>query len=312
MPLNRRGCFRATVRAVQSHRWMYKNIPLFKARNLYDTNSMNILVINSNADENKDIEGALKALGHTIFCVPSQEEAESIMSENAMSIVIYDPAPLTSARQPVMSLKRHIKDYTYFIQLSDQATQQDAIKSGMNDVIVRPVHAEALKGKVENAIQLSALIARLADDSEDFPSAGGIISKSAFYQLFYSGIDRADRYGESSYVIFVSIANYQELLEMDGSYAADYAAAKLSQFLNKMRRQSDIIGQTAKSEYALLLQRPAYEEEPVKAAERYTAQLKEFDDLYEGASAHIKTRVQLVKLPVGENLIDNEVSKAEL
>jgi PleD family two-component response regulator len=271
---------------------------------------MNVLVINADETENQEIDAALKTLGHTVFCTASQEQAEAILDDNTIAVVLYDPAPLTSARQPVMALKRHIKDYTYFIQLSDQSSQQDAIKSGMNDVLVRPITQDGLKDKIENAIQLSQLIKRLSDDREDFPSAGGIISKSAFYQLFYSGIDRADRYGESSYVIFISIINYQELLEMDGSYAADYAAAKLSQFLNKMRRQSDIIGQTAKSEYALLLQRPAYEEEPIKAAERYTKQLGEFDDLYEGASAHIKTRVQLVKLPVGQHVIDNEISKS--
>ena len=68
---------------------------------------------------------------------------------------------------------------------------------GCNDLLKKPVSGEKLIVKSENAERMVGLVERIGDDSEDFPSAGGVIAKSAFNQLFLSSIDRADRYGET-------------------------------------------------------------------------------------------------------------------
>ena len=49
--------------------------------------------------------------------------------------------------------------------------------------------------------------------------------------------------------------------------------AKLCCYLVLLRRQSDIIGQTARNEYRLLLQRPAHADEPAEVADYLIAGL---------------------------------------
>ena len=135
-----------------------------------------------------------------------------------------------------------------------------------------------------------------------------MIAKSAFNQLFLSAVDRANRYGERTYILFISLSNFKEIRNLDGIYAADFAAAKLSQYLVLMRRQSDIIGQTAKHEYALMLQRPVYDTEPVEAANRFADSLSGFKDISSGGAMSPQISVTLIALPTGEKVIQHNVT----
>ena len=95
---------------------------------------------------------------------------------------------------------------------------------------------------------------------------------------------------------------------MDGAYAAEYATAKLSQYLVRLRRQSDIIAQTGKSEFCLMLQRPMYETEPMEAANRFADALRRFDDICASDDVKVEVAVTLVDLPVGQKHIEHIVS----
>jgi len=137
----------------------------------------------------------------------------------------------------------------------------------------------------------------------DFPSAGGVIAKSAFNQLFLTALERGDRYGELTYLLRVYISNIQDIHDMDGPYASGYAAAELSRQLVLMRRQSDIIGQTDKGEYCLMLLHPQSEQEPKEAAKRFADTLDRAHlDNVPGA-VQPKLSVELVSLPLGRQEI---------
>jgi GGDEF domain-containing protein len=159
-----------------------------------------------------------------------------------------------------------------------------------------------------SAARIINVIRNLGDDSLDFPSAGGVIAKSAFNQLFLSAIDRADRYGENSYAVFIDVANYLDMMEKDGPYYADFAVAKMSQLLSQIRRQSDIIGQTGKNEYALLLQRPQYESEPVDAANRFAEELSKLKSIRESVESDPMINVRLLQLPTGTKVVDHHIT----
>jgi PleD family two-component response regulator len=200
-----------------------------------------------------------------------------------------------------------VRNYPYVVLMSQDMDRSEALKSGANDIMVKPLDASELERMVKNAQRLTALIRRVGDESEDFPSAGGVIAKSAFNQLFLSCIDRADRYGERSFLVFININNYNELLTVDGKYAAEYAVAKLSQYLVRLRRQSDIIAQTGKGEFCLMLQRPMYETEPLEAANRFADALNKFNDIVPSDSASVEIGVTLVDLPVGAQHVDHKI-----
>jgi len=265
---------------------------------------MKILVIDRDTLSTQLIKSKLEAMGHILVEEPVKNNALERLESDEFDTIFFDPAPLNNARPIVLGIRRAVKNYPYVVLMSQDMDQEDAIRSGANEIMVKPVESSKLDVMIKNAERMTKLISRMGDESEDFPSAGGVIAKSAFNQLFLSAIDRADRYGERSFLVFIGIRNYQEVMEMDGPHAAAYAAAKLSQYLVRLRRQSDIIAQTGKSEYCLMLQRPQYETEPLEAANRFAEALSQLEDIAQGAGT-VEIHVTLLDVPVGTKHVEH-------
>ena len=260
---------------------------------------MKIMIIDREEAAAQMAASKLEALYHQVSIEPEKDQAIHRALSEDTEIFLIDPMPINSVRPFILNLRRNVSNYPYIFTFGQDVSLADAIKSGANDVFNKPVDPTSIEQKLINGEALINLVGRIGDDSEDFPSAGGVIAKSAFNQLFLSALDRADRYGERTYVLFISVSNYKEILEMDGAYAADYAVAKLSQYFVRLRPQSDIIGQTAKYEYALLLQRPAYEHEPIEAANRFAESLGKCGDIVSSGSTPVEITVKLIELPIG-------------
>lgn len=269
---------------------------------------MKILVVDRDAFSGQMIRSKLEPLGHQVFEETVKNNAVDRLLRETFDIIFLDPSPLTSPRPIILNIRRNMKNYPYIFLLSDTLSREDAVKSGGNDLIAKPLDPTTLAAKVASAERLIDLVRRIGDDSEDFPSAGGVIAKSAINQLFLSAIDRADRYGERSFMLQIALSNYKEIRDLDGPYAAEYAIAKLCQHLVLLRRQSDIIGQTAKNEYTLLLQRPIYETEPFEAASRFAEALSKFKDIVSSGAARVEITVSLVDVPAGELLLAHTIT----
>jgi PleD family two-component response regulator len=268
---------------------------------------MRVLVVDRDPVVQQIMRTKLQNMGHQVFEESAKNTAVERLANEEFDVIMLDPAPLTSPRPIVLNIRRNVRNYPYIFMLSDTISAEEALKSGVNDLIAKPVDAEDLTQKLACAEYFSDLVARIGDDSEDFPSAGGVIAKSAFNQLFLSAIDRADRYGEQTYVLFISVNNYQEIKDLDGNYAAEYVCAKLSQYLVRLRRQSDIIGQTAKYEFALLLQRPLYETEPMEAANRFAEALGKYEGFAGSHAAKVEIKVSLLAVPTGRIIVEHIV-----
>jgi PleD family two-component response regulator len=268
---------------------------------------MKVLVVDRDALTGQLIKSRLEPLGHKVEQEAVKNSAVDRLAADEFDVIFLDPSPLTSPRPVVLNIRRTVANYPYIFLLSESASRTEALKLGTNDVFNKPMDTTILDEKLGNAERLTTLLRRIGDDSEDFPSAGGVIAKSAYNQLFLSAVDRADRYGERTYMLFISLSNYKEIRDHDGAYAADYAVAKLSQYLVLLRRQSDIIGQTAKYEYALMLQRPVYDTEPVEAANRFAESLAGCDDIVSSGSAQVEITVTLLDVPVGSKVVEHVV-----
>lgn len=263
---------------------------------------MRVLVVDRDELSSQMLASKLKEAGHEVILQGSRNDALEMIGKESFNALIIDPSPLTSPRPVILNIRRNVKGYPYILLMGEGMSFEEAIKSGANDILPKPLDLGGLPGKIENAALLSSLVDRIGDDSEDFPNSGGIIGRSAFNQLFLSALDRADRYGEKSYIIFIGIENLVELQSMGGAYAAEYALAKLSQFLVKLRRQSDIIGQTAKAEYALLLQRPLYETEPEEAAQRFAEALQNETSAAPAEGVPVRIGLNLIEIPTGRTI----------
>ena len=102
------------------------------------------------------------------------------------------------------------------------------------------------------------------------------MSKLAFSQLFMSALDRAGRYGEQTFFIFINVENHAELADLVGE--------------DKAR---DL------TEFCLMLQRPRYESEPFDAARRFKKALAEYKSSIADPTMQPQLRLFMMDVPAG-------------
>ncbi len=273
---------------------------------------MKILVVDQDKLVTQLLRSKLEPVGHQIVEEPVKNNAVEKLANDDFDIVMLDPAPLTTPRPLILSMRRSVANYPYILISSETIPRSEAVQAGANDLLSKPIDPEAVFNSIDNAKRLIKVVQNLSDDSEDFPSAGGVIAKSAFNQLFLSAMDRADRYGEQTYILRIALSNHTEIASTDGIYAAEFAVAKLCQYLVLLRRQSDIIGQTGKNEYSLLLQRPEQASEPADAANRFAQQLSQYKDIDASGRVPVEITVSLLDVPSGEMRIEHVFKPGEV
>jgi DNA-binding response OmpR family regulator len=260
---------------------------------------MNILIIDRDPMFSALLAGKIKAAGHTVIEKSIKNDGVEELGIRQIDAVFFDPSPMNDPKAIIFQIRRVVNTYPYLVLLGNDLTSWDGIAAGCNDVLNKPLDPQALALSLDNMARMTALVNKIGDEKTDFPSRGGVISKSAFNQLFRSAIDRVARYNELSHALFISIQNYEDIKLDDGQYAADYASSKLAQNLVRLRRQSDILGQTDRNEYALLLQRPQSETESIDAAKRFASALQNQDDITSNGVTNLFLDISLVHLPTG-------------
>lgn len=260
---------------------------------------MKILIIDRDPMFSSLLASKMKAAGHEVIESSIKNEGIGQIGTNRVDAVYFDPSPLSDAKSILLQIRRMVHNYPYLVMVTPDATRESGIKAGCNDGIAKPIDPEALTTSLANAARMIDLVKRMGDESYDFPSSGGVISKSAFNQLFLSATERVSRYSESSKVLFFSIPNYDDIKLDDGKYAADYAASKLAQTLSRLRRQSDILAQTGMGEYAILLQRAQGPTESQEAARRFAAALENDVDITSSGMTDVVLTIRLIDLPTG-------------
>lgn len=282
---------------------------------------MKTLIIDRDSVTSNMMRSKLEQSGHDVRVESVKNDALGQIGaqnpEDGFSLVFLDPAPLANARPLILNLRRAAAQYPYIVLMrpSEDTMPEDeeedgvpTLRTGANAGVMKPLDDLALQEHVENAVRLRALITLLGDDTLDFPSAGGVIAKSAFNQLFLSALERADRYGEETYIIVIGIHEYMNLRDESGPYAAEYSSAKLANTLSRIRRHSDIAGQIDRGEYALLLQRPQYDSEPFDAIKRLILDISGRADIQPDATHSVQVTLSLISLPDGKEHMSRTVT----
>jgi len=270
---------------------------------------MKILIIDRDEVSAQLIASRLQSDDITVVIEASKGDASEKLAAESFDLVFADPSPMKDGQAMVMSIRRASRQYCYVALMGEELDHQSAAGVGANSVLNKPVDPEKLNEAVSSAQNLLNYSELLADITEDFPSAGGVIAKSAFNQLFLSSMDRGWRYVEKTYVLSVSIDNFEEIKRLDGDQHAIYGASKLAHHLVRLRRQSDVIGQVRENEYCLLLQRTANDSEAEEAAKRFSANLDEINDFIPAEGNSLKIKVALTELPSGRKAYENVLLK---
>lgn len=263
---------------------------------------MDILIIDRETLTNQLIVSKLVSKGHTVAAEVNKNKAFDLIRNGSFGCIMVDPAPLSDARPVIIGLSKNIKSDVkpYLLLLSKTATTEDAIKSGTNDVLNKPLSTQDIESKIGNAQRFHEIGEHLARE-DNVHSSGGIIGKAAFNQLFLSALDRAMRYGERSFIVFISIINREEIINRVGEEACEKTLKKLSDRMTHMRRQSDVIGRLGADDFAVLLQRPMTESEPMDAISRFSEILDKFYRGFIDPQESPRLHMMLVELPQGAN-----------
>ena len=261
---------------------------------------MQIMVIDRDSLTNQLISSKLEAKGHTVATFQNKNEAFDALRLGDFDCVLIDPAPLSEPKPVVVAVWRNILGPVrpYLLLLSKGATVEDAITAGTNDVLLKPFSTQDIDLKLQNAARLMEISRHLAHE-DNIHSSGGMIGKAAFNQLFLSATDRAFRYGEKSLIVFVHFCNYDEILAAEGQEAVDATIAKLNEKMTFMRRQSDVIGRLGAKDFAILLQRPQFEAEPLDAINRFSEVLDKFYASFPDKKSAPRLELHLVEIPQG-------------
>ena len=257
---------------------------------------MKFMIIDRDALSCQLLQKRLEERSYDITCEPDKSAALDLLKNAPHDVILFDPAPIQDARAIIINIYKTIQGRyePQFLLLSKTMTQEDALNAGANDLIAKPVSPQDLNEKLDNLERIISYLARLRNAKDQSPQRG-VINKSAFHELFLSAIDRAHRYGERSYTVFINITG--------NASACDTLGARL----RFMRRQSDVIGQIGPCEFGILLQRPLYETEPYDAITRFSEVLGGYVNELEEA-ADIKIDLQLIEIPIGTCHIHTEVA----
>ena len=273
---------------------------------------MKILIIDRDDAAAQIMASKLKDMGHSTVIEPIKNEGVERVTNDQFDLVLVDPSPMNDAKAMVLNLKRASKsplDIILLVKDVEDVNYDDVLSVGCNDFVKKPVDIQSFERKISNTHCLRQYAAKLADMREDFPSAGGVIAKSAFNQLFLTALDRGGRYKERTYILTIGIDNFEEIVDLDGSYNAEYSASKMAQLLTKVRRLSDVIGQIGINEYALLIQRTQEEAEAVDAAKRFAAVIDDAKDLVPDGGHPVVFSVRLLHLPSGKEPFKHFIEK---
>ncbi len=268
---------------------------------------MKILVLDTDHTRGEHICSSLEMQGHSAQLATNWQDAIGFLQKDRFPMVLLDKQVLDAKAQNISAMRRSSLGYIYTIVMCDEDFDESASDIGSNAYVVGNINLDTIEKAVNTASDFVMRSKQLSNDAEDFPSAGGVISKSAFYQLFLSAMQRAGRYNELEFVLFIAIDNYKNILVEDGEYSANHATARLAHHLAQTRRQSDILAQTGHHEYAILFLRPDDKDEPIEATRRFANTLSTIRDYTTGLS-DVNVTLKLQTLPSGDIIDEHTFS----
>jgi len=112
-----------------------------------------ILVIDDENVQRKNISEFLKSLGHNVFQSDGAQRAKSMLKENEYDIVISDMRMKDGSGRDVLDFLRETKSKAFFILVTAYASVEDSIyvlKNGGYDYIQKPVNLDDLERKITN------------------------------------------------------------------------------------------------------------------------------------------------------------------
>lgn len=220
-----------------------------------------ILVVEDDNAVTKLLTKFLTMSGYTNFAAKSAEEAEEILDNEEINIVI------TDIRLPGMDgirfTKKIRKKYDLGVIVmtaySAEYSYADAIQNGASDLIFKPIRLNELTLRINRVVKEQSLIDerdRMIQDLKRLTiedSLTGLNNSRYFFQQLDKEIERSDRYFHPLSLIFIDIDKFKRINDTYGHMIGDKVLSLIAKKIESCLRTNDTAYRFAGDEFTIIL-----------------------------------------------------------
>jgi diguanylate cyclase (GGDEF)-like protein len=223
--------------------------------------TIKILVVEDDVDVSKLLLNFLIKFGFKTGCVNNAEEAENIIKQKEINIVLTDiKLPGIDGIKFSKNIKKKYNlDVIVMTAYSAQYSYEDAIKNGASDLIFKPVKLNELLLRINRVIKERSLLNERDKMIKELKrltiedSLTGLYNSKHFFDQIDKEIKRSDRYLHPISLIFIDINNFKEINDTYGHMIGDKVLALIAERIKACLRSSDNAYRFAGDEFTIIL-----------------------------------------------------------
>ena len=220
-----------------------------------------ILIVEDDTVVSQLVYQFLSRSGFQAIITPSAEEAEKILAEEEIPIVLTDVRlPGTDGITFTKAIKKKYNlDVIVTTGYSSEYFYEDAINNGASDLIFKPIRLNELMLRINRVIRERALInerdrmiERLKKLSIRDPLTE-LYNSRHFYEQLEDEIQRSERYQHPLALIFIDIDKFKAVNDTYGHMVGDQALLLIAQKMQASLRAQDTAYRFAGDEFTIIL-----------------------------------------------------------
>ena len=220
-----------------------------------------ILIVEDDAVIAKLMYEFLSRSGYQAITTHSAEEAEKILQEEEIHIILTDiKLPGTDGITFTKNVKKQYNlDVIITTGYSAEYFYEDAINNGASDLIFKPIRLNELMLRINRVIRERSLInerdkmiARLKKLSIRDPLTE-LYNSRQFYAQLEDEIQRSERYLHPLSLIFIDIDNFKAINDTYGHMVGDQALLLIAKKMQTSLRSQDTAYRFAGDEFTIIL-----------------------------------------------------------
>ena len=223
--------------------------------------TIKILVVEDDVDVSKLLLNFLIKSGFKTECVNNAEEAENIIKQKEINIVLTDiKLPGIDGIKFSKNIKKKYNlDVIVMTAYSAQYSYEDAIKNGASDLIFKPVKLNELLLRINRVIKERSLLNERDKMIKELKrltiedSLTGLYNSKHFFDQIDKEIKRSDRYLHPVSLIFIDIDNFKEINDTYGHMIGDKVLALIAKRIKACLRSSDNAYRFGGDEFTIIL-----------------------------------------------------------
>lgn len=220
-----------------------------------------ILVVEDDNAVTKLLTKFLTMSGYKNFAAKSAEEAEEILDNEEINIVI------TDIRLPGMDgirftnkiKKKYDLGVIVMTAYSAEYSYADAIQNGASDLIFKPIRLNELTLRINRVVKEQSLIDKRDRMIQDLKrltiedSLTGLNNSRYFFQQLDKEIERSDRYFHPLSLIFIDIDKFKRINDTYGHMIGDKVLSLIAKKIESCLRTNDTAYRFAGDEFTIIL-----------------------------------------------------------